>query len=46
MVEYGKLARTVLLVDDTNQIQYIEIVTDMRDEPNYDAILSAADQLV
>lgn len=46
MVEYGKLARTVLLVDDTNQIQYIEIVADMRDEPNYDAVLAAADQLV
>lgn len=46
MVENGKLARTVLLVDDANQIQYIEIVADMRDEPNYDAVLAAADQLI
>ena len=46
MVENGKLARTVLLVDDDNQIQYIEIVADMRDEPNYDAVLAAADQLI
>lgn len=46
MVENCKLARTVLLVDDANQIQYIEIVADMRDEPNYDAVLAAADQLI
>lgn len=46
MVEYGKLARTVLLVDASNQIRYIEIVPDMRDEPNYDAVLAAADQFI
>lgn len=46
MVEYDKLARTVLVVDYTNQIQYIEIVADMRDEPDYDAVLVAADQLL
>ena len=45
MAEYDKLARTVLVVDENKVIQYIEIVADMRDEPDYQSLLAAADQL-
>lgn len=45
MVEYDKLARTVLVVDQNKVVQYIEIVADMRDEPDYQQVLAAADQL-
>ncbi|UUX33391.1 peroxiredoxin [Fundicoccus culcitae] len=45
MEENGKLARTVLVVDENSKIHYIEIVPDMRDEPNYDLALQAAETL-
>ncbi len=45
MAEDDKLARTVLVVDENKVIQYIEIVADMRDEPDYQSLLAAADQL-
>lgn len=45
MAEYDKLARTVMLVDADGIIRYIEIVADMRDEPDYDKVLEAADKL-
>ncbi|MGO4927080.1 redoxin family protein [Fundicoccus sp. Sow4_F4] len=45
MAEYDKLARTVLVVDENKVVQYIEIVADMRDEPDYQRVLAAADQL-
>lgn len=46
MAEYDKLARTVLVVDQHKVIQYVEIVPDMRDEPDYQRLLAAADQLI
>lgn len=45
MVEYQKLARTVLVVDETGIIHYVEIVPDMRDEPDYDKVLQAAEAI-
>lgn len=45
MAEYDKLARTVLLVDGQGKIHYREIVSDMRDEPDYDKVIEAAEAL-
>jgi thiol peroxidase len=45
MAENGNLARTVFLVDATGKIEYMEIVADMREEPNYDAVIALADSL-
>ncbi|OYW69296.1 MAG: thiol peroxidase [Aerococcus viridans] len=45
MAENDKLARTVFLVDATGKIEYMEIVPDMREEPNYDAVIALADSL-
>lgn len=45
MAEYDKLARTVMVIDQHKVIQYIEIVADMRDEPDYQSLLAVADKL-
>lgn len=45
MAEYDKLARTVLVIDGQGVIKYMEVVPDMRDEPNYTAALEAAAKL-
>lgn len=45
MAEYDKLARTVLLIDVDGKVHYREIVADMRDEPDYDQVLAAAEAL-
>ena len=45
MAEYNKLARTVMVIDQHKVIQYIEIVADMRDEPDYQSLLAVADKL-
>lgn len=45
MAEYDKLARTVLLVDQNKVVQYIEIVSEMRNEPDYQTLLAKADQI-
>ena len=44
MAEYDKLARTVLVVDSNKVVQYVEIVSDMRDEPDYQKLLEAAEK--
>lgn len=45
MAEYDKLARTVFLLDGEGKIHYREIVADMRDEPDYDQVLAAAEAM-
>lgn len=45
MAEYDKLARTVLVIDGQGVIKYMEVVPDMRDEPNYTEALEAAAKL-
>lgn len=45
MAEYDKLARTVLVVDSDKVVQYVEIVADMRDEPDYQKLLEVAKNL-
>jgi thiol peroxidase len=44
--ELRLLARTVLVVDDENVVRYIQIVPEVADEPDYDAALAAAKELV
>ena len=36
----GLLARAVILLDEQGQVQYVELVPDIKDEPNYDAALA------
>lgn len=45
MAEYDKLARTVLVVDSDKVVQFVEIVADMRDEPDYQKLLEVAKNL-
>lgn len=40
-----RLARSVFLVDPEGIIQYVQIVEEIADEPNYDATLEAIDNL-
>ena len=40
-----RLARSVFLVDQQGIIQYVQIVEEIADEPNYDATLEAIDNL-
>src|SRR5699024_4153773 len=40
-----RLARSVSLVDQQGIIQYVQIVEEIADEPNYDATLEAIDNL-
>lgn len=40
-----RLARSVFLVDPKGIIQYVQIVEEIADEPNYDATLEAIDNL-
>jgi thiol peroxidase len=44
--ELRLLARTVLVVDETNVVRYLQIVPEVADEPDYDAALAAAKELV
>jgi thiol peroxidase len=44
--ELRLLARTVLVVDADNVVRYIQIVPEVADEPDYDAALAAAKELV
>lgn len=44
MAEYDKLARTVLIVDSDKVVKYVEIVSDMRDEPDYQKLLEAVEK--
>lgn len=43
--EVGLLARTVLVVDKDNTIQYVQHVPEVAEEPNYDAALDAVKKL-
>ena len=45
MKENGLLARSVLVVDQQGVVRYQEIVSEMSEEPNYDAALKAAKEL-
>ncbi|MDP5168683.1 MAG: thiol peroxidase [Bacteroidia bacterium] len=42
----GLSARAVFVVDANNQIQYTELVTEIADQPNYDAVMKAVDGLL
>ncbi len=44
--ELRLLARSVFVIDKTNIIQYVEIVPEMTNEPDYDKALAAAQKLV
>ncbi len=37
----GLTARAVVVVDESNQVSYTELVTEIGDEPNYDAAIAA-----
>jgi thiol peroxidase len=38
--------RAVFIVDKSNKIQYIEVLREMAEEPNYDAAIAAAKKLI
>ena len=44
--EVGLLARQVMVLDKDNTIQYIQLVPEVAEEPDYDAALAAAQGLV
>lgn len=44
--ELRLLARAVLVVDKTGKVQYIELVREVTQEPNYEAALAAAKKLL
>jgi len=44
--EVGLLARQVMVLDKDNTIQYIQLVPEVAEEPDYDAALAAAKGLV
>ena len=44
--ELGLLARAVIVADANNAVHYIETVSEMADEPNYDEALAAAKALL
>jgi thiol peroxidase len=44
--ELGLLARTVIVVDQNNVIRYMELVSEIAEEPDYAAALKAAQDLV
>ncbi|MEL6546226.1 MAG: thiol peroxidase [Myxococcota bacterium] len=46
MKENGLLARSVLVVDQQGVVRYQEIVSEMSEEPDYDAALKAAKELL
>ena len=37
----GLCARAVILIDENNVVKYVELVPEIADEPNYDAVLAA-----
>ncbi len=37
----GITARAVVVIDDNDQVVYTQLVSEIADEPNYDAALSA-----
>ena len=37
----GLMARAVVVLDDNNVVRYTELVSDIKNEPNYDAALAA-----
>ena len=39
MKEIGLFVRSVMIVNDQNQVEYIEIVENTHTEPNYDNVL-------
>ena len=39
--EMGLLARAVFIVDENNNVTYVEYCKDISDEPNYDKALEA-----
>jgi thiol peroxidase len=41
----GLSARTVFIVDKENKIRYVEITKDITEEPDYDKVLSAIDEI-
>lgn len=43
--ELGLLARAVFVVDKDNVIQHVEYVSEIANEPNYDAVLNAVAKL-
>lgn len=43
--EIGLLARQVMVIDKNDTIQYVELVPEVAQEPNYDAALAAAKKL-
>lgn len=43
--ELGLLARTVLIVDKDDNVQYVQVVPEVAQEPNYDEVLEAAKKL-
>ena len=44
--ELRLLARSIWVVDQQGEVRYVELVTEMTDEPDYDAALTAASQLI
>ena len=43
--ELGLLARSCFVVNADNEIVYMEVVKEISDEPNYDAVLNAISQI-
>ncbi|MFP4222546.1 MAG: thiol peroxidase [Phycisphaeraceae bacterium] len=44
--ELGLLARTVMVLDRENQVRYVELIGEIATEPDYDAAIAAAKELV
>jgi len=45
MKENGLLARTVFIVDSDDVVRYIQRVSEMGQEPDYEAVLRALDEI-
>ena len=44
--ELDKLARSVLVLTEDNEVAYREMLSELTDEPNYDAAVEAAKDLL
>jgi thiol peroxidase len=44
--ELGLLARTVIIIDPDDIVRYVQLVPEVAEEPNYEAVLVAAEQVL
>jgi thiol peroxidase len=44
--ELGLLARTVIIIDPDDTVRYVQLVPEVSEEPNYEAVLVAAEEVL